>query len=318
MSVGRVIRIIALSAALLPVGLAAQDSNIWLPIDKIEDLLMNGEFEVGQSQDTRFEGDRTQRVTMQFSDGSAILSKWAAAPPGGGSFNNRPANELAAYEMQKLFLDPQDYVVPPAELRAFPLSEYRQYNDVNESTFRNVNSVVVVIQYWLASVTPDGFDDEDRFEADSVYARHFGDFNLFTYLSRHGDENAGNYLVSTDPNNPRVFSVDNGVAFSRETSDVGFRYRNLQVKRFPRATVERLRGVQEADLHEALGVLVQFEDRGGQLIRVEPTENLNTGRQVRDKDGVYQFGLTEQEIRGIYGRLEDFLEKVDKGDYTLF
>ncbi len=318
MSLGRLTRILALAAFLLPVHVSAQDSNVWLPIDKIEDLLANHDFEVRQTQDTRFEGDRTQRVTMEFEDGSVILSKWAAAPPGGGTFNNRPANEIASYEFQKLFLDPENYVVPPAELRALPISEYRQHRDISEPTFRNVNSVVVVMQYWLASVTPEGFDDEARFEADTVYARHFGDFNLYTHLARHGDENAGNYLVSTDPNNPRVFSVDNGIAFGREASDVGMRYRNLQIDRFPHATVERLRAITQEDLEDALGVLVQFEDQGGQLVRVEATENLARSRQVRWKDGVYQFGLTSNEINGIWGRLEDFLEKVDKGDYTVF
>lgn len=318
MSVARMTRSLALMAVLLPLGLAAQDSNIWLPIDKIEDLMMNQDFEVAQSRDTRFEGDRTQRVMMQFPSGESILAKWAVAPRGGGEFNNRPAYEVAAYEIQKLFLDPEDYVVPPAVMRAMPLDWYKQYNEDAKETFNHVNSVVVVMQYWLASVTAKDFDDDDRFKADSVYARHFGDFNLFTYLVRHNDENEGNYLISTDPNNPRVFSVDNGVAFGTEMSDVGFKYRNLQVKRFPHATVERLRNVTDEDLRNTLAVLAQFEARDGQLVRVPPTENLDPGKQVRDKDGVYQFGLTDRELGWIRDRLDDFLEKVDKGDYTVF
>ena len=41
--------------------------------------------------------------------------------------------------------------------------------------------------------------------------------------------------------------------------------RDLKVDRLPRATVERLRGVTEADLHRTLGVLLQFEIRDGQV-----------------------------------------------------
>lgn len=309
--------VFALSAC-LATGLAAQDANIWFPIAEVEDLLANADFEVAQMQDTRFEGDRTQRVTMKFGESQMMLTKWGAAPRGGGTFNNRPANEVAAYELQKMFLDEPNYVVPPAVLRAFPVNEYRQYEEDVRATFGDTESVIVVIQYWLSSVTDEGFDDEDRFEADTVYARHFADFNLFTHFSRHNDENKGNYLISTNAENPRVFSVDNGLAFGREESDVGFRYRQLRVKKFPHATVERLRQITEEDLHAKLGVLAQFEERDGHLVRVEPTENLGEGRQVRDKDGVYQFGLTDSEISRIYSRIEDFLEKVDKGDYEVF
>ena len=76
--------------------------------------------------------------------------------------------------------------------------------------------------------------------------------------------------------------------------------------------------ITQEQLHETLGVMAQFEERGGQLVRVEPTENIGGGRQVRWRDNVYQFGLTSNEIDGIWNRLEDFLEKVDKGDYTVF
>ena len=65
--------VFALSAC-LATGLAAQDSNIWFPIAEVEDLLSNADFEVAQMQDTRFEGDRTQRVTMKFGESSMMLT----------------------------------------------------------------------------------------------------------------------------------------------------------------------------------------------------------------------------------------------------
>jgi hypothetical protein len=308
---------LSLALLLTPVGLGAQDANMWFTIDEIEDRLKNQDFELGPMSDMRFEGDRTQRVPLQYEDGVMMLVKWAAAPRRGGEFNNRPANEVAAYEIQKLFLDPENYVVPPTVMRSIPYSDYQDLDDDVRRTFGDVNSVVVVLQYFLSSVTQDDFDDEDREKDDPDYKRHFGDFNILTYLIRHNDQNVGNFLISTAPN-ARVFSVDNGLAFGREESDQGFKYRNIQRNHLPSATVDRLRTITEEDLHGALGVLAQFEERDGELVQVEPTENLSPNDQVREEDGVYQFGLTDQEITWVRDRLRRLLEKVDDGDYELF
>ena len=37
--------------------------------------------------------------------------------------------------------------------------------------------------------------------------------NLLTYLIDHRDGRDGNFLESTDPSDPRIFAVDNGIAF---------------------------------------------------------------------------------------------------------
>jgi hypothetical protein len=130
--------------------------------------------------------------------------------------------------------------------------------------------------------------------------------------------NAGNYLISTEPTSLRVFSVDNGVAFRSEPSDRGYEWRDLRVNRLPRATVERLRSVTEEDLRSALGVLVQFEVRDGQLVRVEPTENFSDGRGVRRSDNLVQFGLTRAEIGDVWNRIRGVLGRVDSGRITVF
>ena len=218
---------------------------------------------------------------------------------------------------QKLYDDHENYVVPPTVMRSIPLARHEELNRNIGKTFDDYNSVIVVLQYFLSSVTQEDFDDEDRFDEDPVYARHFSDFNILTYLIRHNDENIGNFLVSTAPN-ARVFSVDNGLAFGREESDQGFRYRNIQRDKLPQETVDRLRAITEQDLHDTLGVLAQFEAQGDQLVRAERTANLDVNDQVRNEDGVVQFGLTDQEITWIWDRLNRLLEKVDKGDYELF
>jgi hypothetical protein len=115
-----------------------------------------------------------------------------------------------------------------------------------------------------------------------------------------------------------VFAVDNGVAFRSEPSDRGYEFRDLRVDRLPRATVERLRGVTEEDLHRTLGVLLQFEIRNNELVAVPPTENMNDGRGVRRSDTMIQFGLTRAEIRDVYNRVRNMLERVDSGRITVF
>ncbi|UCC48521.1 MAG: hypothetical protein JSV41_13850 [Gemmatimonadota bacterium] len=310
--------VFALLLALLgsPVEAYGQYENISLPVQTIERHLRYEEFEVVRITDTRFEGDRTQHAALRFSDGLVMLIKWAAAPRGGDAFNNRPRFEIAAYEIQKLFLNEEDYVVPPAVARAIPLERYpAQYPP--EPTFSETASVLVVAQYWLSEVTSENVYDKARLESDSVYARHLGNLNILTYLIRHADANKGNFLVSTDSGSPRVFAVDNGVAFG-DRSDRPDDWRKMRVDSLPRGTVERLRGISEEDLHRALGVLVQYEIRDGQLIEVPPTQNLRPNRGVRREDGLIQLGLTAGEIRAVYRRLEDLLEEIDSGKIETF
>ncbi|MEJ2678076.1 MAG: hypothetical protein P8174_03250 [Gemmatimonadota bacterium] len=318
-SASRVMLVAGLAAATFAAHpAAAQDANIMFPIDSIEYLLREAPFDIIARQGSRFEDDRTQRVTLRFADSTLIAAKWAKAPFGGETFNNSPRLELAAYRVQQLFLEPKDYVVPPTVLRSFSLDWYRQLRQNVSPTFGDTKSVLVVLQYWLFNVTADGLWDSDRFQQDSVYARHFADMNILTYLIHHNDANKGNLLISKVASNPRVFAVDNGLSFDSEPSDRGTEWRSLKVKRLPRATVERLRAITQADL-DKLYVLAQFQVQGdGTLLRVPATAPENVNRGVTEKDGVIQFGLTRREIRGLQRRLERLLERVDAGKIEVF
>ncbi len=312
------IRNVTRFALILPFLAAApalgQDANITMPTPAVEQHLQEVPFEVAQEQDTRFKGDRTQRAILVFADSVRLAVKWATAPFGGETFNNVPRYEVAAYRLQKLFLDPPDYVVPPTIVRAVPAP------DPNEMgrTFHEAKSSLVVLQYWLWSVTAQDVYDKDRFEKDSVYARHLGDFNILTYLIRHSDQNLGNFLISTDSTNPRVFTVDNGVAFESDVSDRGFAWRNLRVKRLPARTVERLRAITPEDLQRTLAVMAEWRIQGDTLAPVAPGENIDPDKGTRHKDDVVQLGLTRREIDRLQDRLKDLLEKVDKGDVKVF
>lgn len=304
----------------LPQIALPQDINVLLPTDSIESLLREQDFRLLNWTGARFNGDRTQRVVLEFGDGSRLAVKWAASPPGGrGVFNNRPRYEIAAYEIQKLFLDENEYVVPPTVARSVPVGTQHQIAPWAEATFSNTESVLVVLQYWLWNVTAEAVWDEDRFEQDSAYAKHFANLNLFTYLIRHSDANQGNVLISSVTTHPRLFSVDNGVAFSRrEKSDRGTRWRRLLVKRLPRRTVERLRRLSRAELEQRLSVVAQFRQEAGRLVPMDPTEPIHRGRGVRREGGLVQFGLTDGEIGQIWDRIRTVLRKVDEGKITLF
>ncbi len=298
----------------------SQDINVLLPTDSIESLLRERDFRVLDWAGTRFEGDRTQRVVLEFGDSSRLAVKWARFPSGGrGEFNNRPRYEIAAYELQKLFLEEDEYVVPPTLARSVPIGTQRQIAPWAEATYSGTESVLVVLQYWLWNVSAEKVWDKNRFERDTAYARHFANLNLFTYLIRHGDANQGNVLISSVTTHPRLFCVDNGVAFNRrEKSDRGTRWRRLFVKRLPRSTVERLRRLDREDLDRRLSVVAQFRLKGGRLVPTEPTEPIHRGRGVRRDRDLVQFGLTEGEIDQIWDRIRHVLQKVDEGKITLF
>ena len=307
------------AAALVASGrLAAQDLHIQLPVDSMEFLLTSAPFEIRNLTGTRFEEDRTDRANLVFADSSSIMAQLAAAPRGGEEFNNVPRYELAAYKLQRLYLGESELVVPPTAMRAFDLDWYRQLDGDAERTFGDARSVVVLLQSWLNFVSDEDVWDEDRFEEDPAYARNWANLNLFTYLIRHSDSNEGNLLVSSMGNNPRVFAVDNGVAFDSEASNRGTRWRNLLVDRFPASTVERLRGLTEEELHEELGVLAQWRIEDEQLVAVAPTANLNARRGVREDGDIVQMGLTRDEIDDIWYRLEVFLSGIDGGSYQVF
>lgn len=309
--------------ALMAPRAVAQDVNILMPVDSIERRLALEPFEVIDRRPSRgLEGERTYRTAMAFPDGAMVVAKWARAAPGGEAFNNSPRFELAAYELQKLFLDEDEFVVPPTVARTFPLWVYQTLapDDTDtRPTFRGTRSVLVAIQYWLFNITADGFWDRDRFDADSLYARHFGNFNIMTYLVRHGDVNEGNYLISTVPENPRVFSVDNGVSFSSVESDRGYRWRQLRVDRLPAATIERLRALAAEDLVRQLETVAEFRIHpDGTMELAEPGPNLDSNRGVRTSADRVQLGLTSREISAVWGRVRHLLEQVDRGRIEVF
>jgi hypothetical protein len=268
-----------------------------------------------------------RRVVLDLPDHELrVKAKWKPVPARFDGVNNSPRRELAAYEVQKLFLDPENYVVPTSAMRCLSSGHVVTTPGAPgddgrfQGTLPGTMCQLGLLSLWLERVDlPEKILDLDRFDSDSDYARHRADFNLTTYLIKHLDGRRGNILVSTSPNDPRVFAIDNGVAFG------GFFYNwfvpnwsKIRVPALRRESIDRLRALEFEDL-QALGVIAQLEIQpNGDLMTVAPTLNLDADDGVRFEEGTIQFGLDEDEIEDLWGRIEDILEDVDEGDIPLF
>jgi hypothetical protein len=301
----------------LAAAAAAQDANIAQPIPELERLLAAEPLVIHEAVISRpkARGDITLRAEVSFGGAAPLRVKLRKAEPGANAFNNVPRYDLAAYELQKLFLDPAEYVVPPTALRMVPLAEFAQYSPGVERTFGGADQVLAVVQYWLNDirVVADVYSPE-RFAADPVYARHIGQLNVFTYLIRHADSNLGNFLVGRAEAGARVFSIDHGVAFTSKESDRGDLWKDLRVNRLPADTVERLRPITLQALTDRLAVLAQWRLEDGRYVPAERGPNLAKGNGVRRSGNALQMGLTTIEIRGVHRRLTRLLEGVDRGE----
>ncbi len=314
-------RLVLVVVGLLASGVAAhvgaQDANIMLPAARVEALLREGPIKPVANEGSRYHGDRTEHVLLSFDDTTTFEVKWAVSAPGGEAFNNQPRYETAAYLLQKLFLDERDYVVPPTALRMLPQAAFIE-GLRGERTFADDPYVLVALQYWTADVTSDGVFDKKRAERDSVYARHLGDLNILTYLIRQRDANKGNVLIATDSTRPRLFAVDNGVAFESQPSNRGTDWQYMRVSRVSAATAARLRTITEANLVQALAVVAQFERRGSDYAPAALGESLDKKRGVRRTATALQLGLTSSEIEGVQARLRSLLKDIDRGKIKTF
>jgi hypothetical protein len=318
----RTLPVLSLTILLACAGVAtAQDANINLPVPELEGMLANDPFTIVSAEISRpkAKGDITLKAEVSFGDRPPIRVKLRKAEPGAESFNNVPRYDLAAYELQKLYLDPPEYVVPPTSLRFVPLSEFEKYSSQVKRTFTGADEVLCVLQYWLqdVKVIADVYLPT-LLATDSAYARYVGQMNILTFLIEHGDSNVGNFLISRAEVGPRVFSVDNGVAFAAGESDRGRLWADLRVDRLPADAVERLRRITLQALHERLDVVAQWKLEDGRFVAAPHGPAFSTNRGVRRDGETLQMGLTRVEIDRLWTRLQRLLQMVDDGRVKTF
>jgi hypothetical protein len=313
-------------ALLLPGAAAAQHVDASLhwpaPPERVEQLLSEAPFRILTVRGGVGGVMGVKKLDLYFPESEERLAaKWKAAPPGDADgWNNTPRKELAAYEIQKWFLEPTNYVVPTVTVRCIPFDGYAPLSRPPKATIRGTRCVAGALVVWIDRVTvPDVLYDEDRFRSEPHYAGHMADFNLLTYLIDHEDGREGNFLVSELESDRRIFSIDNGVAFGARVKNWFVpNWNRIRVPALREETVERLRRVGPDGL-AALGVLAELRADAEGVLRPAPrSRNAAPKRGARVEDGWLQLGLTAGEIRAVGRRLERLLEDVDSGRISTF
>jgi hypothetical protein len=247
--------------------------------------------------------------------------KWKAMPALRlDGFNNSPRKEIAAFAIQRLFLDPEDYVAPSATMRCYPIGPYRETHPMASATLDEIDCALGVASVWVFDVTiPDEVYDEQRFLSDRKYAMFMSNLNVFTYILDHRDGRDGNFLLAKDTSRPQTFSIDNGIAFGPLFYNYFVKnWNKLRVAAVRASTIERLRTVERKDL-DFLAVVDQLQvddDRMLEPVPSGPAMDPNDGATYRD--GVVQFGLTTREIDGVYKRIGKLIKGVDSGRIPVF
>jgi hypothetical protein len=209
---------------------------------------------------------------------SVLRAKWRDAVQ---SFVNEPRRELVAYELQKLFLKPQQFVVPPVVARCLPASVYEEYIDSKEKRVHEATGCRLgFLSFWLndvrlssdfAQATSDGqrLFIADRFDSDRLYARKLARLNLVAVLIEHGDSHPGQFLAAEEPF--RIFSVDHSISLSLiENPMVLLRedWSELIVPALPEALAARVAALSPEDV-QRVAIVARLRAAGRGLVQVE-------------------------------------------------
>jgi hypothetical protein len=288
----------------------------------LESLLATEDFEILSAKGGIGGVMGAKKLEIRFPKSGQVLKvKWKRAPNGKlDGFNNTPRKEIAAYEIQKWFLDPVDYVVPTIVARCVPLTVYPPVEANAGPSLPDTRCVMGVLVVWLENVGIDGpIYEEARFTSDPVYARHMAEMNLLTYLIDHDDGRRNNFLTADDPTDRYIFSIDNGVSFGAKLKNWFVpNWDRIRVPALRKASIDRLRQVS-ADQVDSLGVVAELRaDDDGVLRPVEHSPNANPKKGARVEAGWVQLGLRTKEIGNLRKRMKRLLEDVDAGRIHVF
>ena len=297
------------------------DNGFCLPADRIEKLLKAGDMTVLQARATASGTAGAQTFWLDFPKEHVVLkAKWKEAARGGSALNNEPRKELAAYQLQKLFLDQDEYVVPPTVGRCIPLELYKAEVRPTKPTFPGTDCAFGALSYWLEGISEMGPFDKGRFETDLKYRAAIANLNLFTYIFDHRDTRASNFAITKNKDEPRAFAIDNGLALSGlKNPRTAFlhEWERIVVNKVPHEKIDRLRKITRADL-DKLATVAEFSINGKQLDEIPTTAAFEDDEGVRLKENIVQLGLKTSEIDGIEARIKDLLQRVDTGKLTQY
>lgn len=295
--------------------------------EEVESWLASPDLEIiGTAQTPR--GIQGARVLTLRHHGVVFRAKWR--PQSTLSRRNDPRRELVAYAIQKLFLDPDQYVVPPAAAHCFPLAVYRAYVLPGAlPSFRDVPCVLGYLSYWLEDVeslkdaraagwfrSHDDALDDDLFAANPRYRESVADMNLLTYLIDHADSHQGQFLIRRDPRVPAVYSVDNSMAFGvKHNRRVKVDWSKIQVPAMPARSLDRLR---RADI-DRLASITELQLHGAaRLVPVAPRRRGAEPAGIRWFQGRLVIGMTVDELAMLRARIAALLAAIERGEPKLF
>ena len=243
-----------------------------------------------------------------------------------------PRRELGAYAVQRLFLEPHAYVVPPSAGHCFALAAYRRAVDpAARPTFPGVDCVYGMLSYWLehARSLDDEedagllADDERAFDAALFrrmpsYRDSAADLNVLTFLIEHGDSHPAQFVVGGPVDSPRLYMVDNSLSFgSFRNPTVIEDWSRWLVPSIRRVTWERLRRATASDL-SALAVIEQYAIRGGVLVHTAPGPAQEPEKGLRWAGRELQIGLDAREIARVARRLHALASTIEQGKLATF
>ena len=309
-----------LASGVLVVAGTASAGNYSIPPSEAERRLGSEPFEILEAKRTASGVAGAQRWKLRFQDGKVIKAKWKAAPRYvADGWNNSPRREMAAYEIQKWFLDEEDYIVPPSEVRCIPLAQMQAIDSNARPTLLNTNCVYGVLSLWLQDVEePAEIWHPDLFAQGGYYRYSIAAVDVLTLLIGHQDGRPANFLWSKDDRR-QVFSIDNGISF--HAFPYNFLVRNwndLRVPALSRQVIERLDRVGPEKI-KALGILRHLEpDENGVLQVTAPDGNHGPSKGTRVRGSTLQFGLSKSEVREVEERLGLILRLAESGQIDLF
>ena len=298
---------------------AARGMPLALPAATEAKMLERERFELRSLEPASGGVTRVFRAEAHFPRRDVDLQlKWKLLPSGGDGWNNVARKEVAAFAIQRWFLDDEDWIVPPTAIRCVPEEEHRELFDASPIV-ENTRCVLGMAAAWLRDVkSPEVILDEERFAAERSYAHHRADMNLLAYLLHHRDGRTANFLVPKSDDG-RLYLIDNGISFGGLVWNY-FRpnWNVIRVPALRRDAIDRLRRVTAADVN-ALLVLVQLEADAEGVLQPAPRQGVwNDAEGARLRPGEAQFGLTAEEAAGVAERMQRLLGRIDSGAIELF
>lgn len=273
-----------------------------MPVDRLERWMSAPDLRVTHVATAAQGISAPRKLRIVTPEGIAFSVKFKPVPADLDNLNNSPRRELAAYEIQKLFLDEDDYVVPPTMLRCLPIAG--PLTDLEP--FDGSGCALGVMAYWVENVGDEEVVSEEEWEEDPTYRDALGKLNVFTVLIGHQDDMGANFVRSLDDDRPRLLSIDNGLSlgamgvnpFQIFTSG----WSSVKVVSIPSETAQRLQQLTAKDF-DALGVVAQLRREGDLWVSVEPLDPpFDPAEGVRRREGNIQLGLTAEEITGVHTR----------------